>query len=279
LGTSYEFYNYATPNSTFGVHCGDYAAHHLTTGGTINAWVYHNFGTFYGGMVAGNEDENLDSDGYALTIASYAAPDNEPRVAADFADDSTWLHVMGNTHVTEGAWHMATLTWDSNIKLYLDGSIDALSGRTVTPTFTGPTTEFCIGRSPSIWSPYPFCKTDAIPGTGKGKIDEVGLWSRALTSSEITQLYNSGSGLTYSSDIRLKTDIKFIRKSSSGINIYQFRYIKSQNIKGLYEGVIAQELLGTIFEDAVSINPNTGYYQVDYNKVDVEFKLIDKNKK
>jgi hypothetical protein len=30
-----------------------------------------------------------------------------------------------------------------------------------------------------------------------GKIDEVGIWSRALTSSEIGQLYNGGDGLSY----------------------------------------------------------------------------------
>jgi hypothetical protein len=30
-----------------------------------------------------------------------------------------------------------------------------------------------------------------------GRIDEVGIWQRVLTSSERTQLYNSGSGLTY----------------------------------------------------------------------------------
>jgi hypothetical protein len=30
-----------------------------------------------------------------------------------------------------------------------------------------------------------------------GRVDEVGIWSRVLTASERTQLYNSGSGLTY----------------------------------------------------------------------------------
>lgn len=30
-----------------------------------------------------------------------------------------------------------------------------------------------------------------------GKIDEVGIWNRTLTSSEITELYNSGNGITY----------------------------------------------------------------------------------
>jgi len=30
-----------------------------------------------------------------------------------------------------------------------------------------------------------------------GALDEVGYWSRAITSSEVSQLYNGGSGLTY----------------------------------------------------------------------------------
>jgi hypothetical protein len=30
-----------------------------------------------------------------------------------------------------------------------------------------------------------------------GVIDEVGIWKRALSASEITTLYNSGSGTTY----------------------------------------------------------------------------------
>lgn len=30
-----------------------------------------------------------------------------------------------------------------------------------------------------------------------GRVDETGLWSRALTGSEITELYNSGTGTTY----------------------------------------------------------------------------------
>jgi len=30
-----------------------------------------------------------------------------------------------------------------------------------------------------------------------GLIDEVGIWSRALNSTEVSELYNSGSGLAY----------------------------------------------------------------------------------
>jgi hypothetical protein len=31
----------------------------------------------------------------------------------------------------------------------------------------------------------------------KGKIDELGLWDRLLTSNEISTIYNNGNGLSY----------------------------------------------------------------------------------
>jgi hypothetical protein len=72
------------------------------------------------------------------------------------------------------------------------------------------------------------------------------------------------------SDIQYKENLILIGKSNNGLNIYQFNY-KGED--GLYEGVIAQELIGTEFETALSKNEDN-LYLVDYNKIDVEFKKI-----
>lgn len=72
------------------------------------------------------------------------------------------------------------------------------------------------------------------------------------------------------SDIYYKENIKLIGKSKSNINIYQFNY---KGEEGLYQGVIAQELIGTIFEDSLMLDDN-GKYLVDYNKIDVKFKKL-----
>jgi hypothetical protein len=73
------------------------------------------------------------------------------------------------------------------------------------------------------------------------------------------------------SDISYKENINLIGQSPSGINIYTFNYIGED---GLYEGVIAQELIGTKFESTLSLNEE-GKYLVDYSKIDVEFKKIN----
>jgi hypothetical protein len=73
------------------------------------------------------------------------------------------------------------------------------------------------------------------------------------------------------SDSRLKENVVLVNTLENGINIYQFNYIGED---GLYEGVIAQELLDTEFESAVVIKEN-GMYAVDYSKLDLEFKKIN----
>ena len=73
------------------------------------------------------------------------------------------------------------------------------------------------------------------------------------------------------SDRRLKENIILVGTSENGINIYQFNYIGQE---GLFEGVIAQELLNTEFESA-SVIGDDGMYKVDYSKLDVEFKQIN----
>jgi uncharacterized protein YvpB len=86
---------------------------------------------------------------------------------------------------------------------------------------------------------------------------------------------NTGGGDP--SDIRLKTDIKQIGVSKNGITIYEFKYVWDSET--LYQGVMAQELIGTEFENAVIENGveynGKSYYAVDYSLIDVEFKKIN----
>jgi len=71
-----------------------------------------------------------------------------------------------------------------------------------------------------------------------------------------------------SSDKRLKKNINKISESPSGLNIYSFEYKDSKYGKGLFQGVMSDE----IPQEAVSVKD--GYDMVDYSKLDVEFKQI-----
>ena len=72
--------------------------------------------------------------------------------------------------------------------------------------------------------------------------------------------------IKYVSDVQLKEDIKLIGRSPSGLNVYNFKYIGGDET---YQGVMAQEVPW-----AASVADN-GYLQVDYSKVDVDFKKVN----
>jgi len=89
--------------------------------------------------------------------------------------------------LTDTNWHFVAAGWDgSNIKISVDG------GAFVTSPYSGPifgdgTGAFQIG-------------SEAASNTWNGLIDEVGIWiGRALTQTEVGQLYNNGAGLPFSS--------------------------------------------------------------------------------
>jgi hypothetical protein len=74
---------------------------------------------------------------------------------------------------------------------------------------------------------------------------------------------SGGGGMM--SDKRLKHNYHIVGKSKSGINIYQFSYIGSNT---RWEGVMAQDV------PQASFMTNTGFYAVDYSKIDVQFKQV-----
>ena len=81
---------------------------------------------------------------------------------------------------------------------------------------------------------------------------------------------NAVNAVMAMSDIRLKEKIEKAGKSPSGIPIYVFSYIGDNR---RYEGAMAQDLI-SMGIDAVETQ-ESGYYSVDYSKIDVDMKLIN----
>jgi hypothetical protein len=85
------------------------------------------------------------------------------------------------TEPSEGVWHHAVSTYDgANMKVYVDGVLRNTCAATGNISLTGYGVE--IGSFGSTG--YPF----------KGLIDEVRIYNRALTASEVLDLYKAGDG-------------------------------------------------------------------------------------
>lgn len=90
-----------------------------------------------------------------------------------------------STYATGTYYHVfVTIDGSNNGKLYINGITEATFTTTFRPASNG---KFSIGQEWDGASASDFFD---------GMIDEVGVWSRALSSAEIATLYNSGIGLT-----------------------------------------------------------------------------------
>jgi len=93
---------------------------------------------------------------------------------------------------------------------------------------------------------------------------------KAQMAGMASQSTNAANTMMGMSDIRLKEKIQKTGVSPSGIPIYEFNYIGGNS---RYSGAMAQDLL-SMGIDAVSVH-ESGYYQVNYNNIDVDMHQIN----
>jgi hypothetical protein len=122
-------------------------------------------------FVLGTEGDNveiyLDSDGANTTVSA----------------------TIGGTGIENDTWHHIVLTYDAaepdELKLYFNGDFIADWSQFSGYLTNSPAAPLALGIS----------HADTLrEGDFSGLIDEVGLWGRALTPTEIQFLYNDGAG-------------------------------------------------------------------------------------
>ena len=85
----------------------------------------------------------------------------------------------------DNQWHQYTMTYDGSInKIFIDGNL-ASQGN-----FSGNIQSFL---NKFVVGTYTLARFPDLPNSWIGEIDDVGLWNRALTPSEITTLYYADS--------------------------------------------------------------------------------------
>ncbi len=100
--------------------------------------------------------------------------------------NGSWYEAISTSTYNNGTWHhVVGVNSSGTLYLYVDGTQVASAPVTWGTASTG---NFLIGARSSATKDIYF----------SGSIDEVGVWSRALSQQEITDLYNAGTGQTYS---------------------------------------------------------------------------------
>jgi fibronectin type 3 domain-containing protein len=139
---------------------------------TLSTWIKTTDTSTYQFVIAKNLPNGYE--GYDILLSN-----GSPRIEI-LSTLPTYGNLVVGPQVNDGKWHHLVATYgDSTIKMFVDG---ALAG---TLNYTGGmlanTQDLIIGNRVSLDLPF------------HGSIDEVGIWSRALSDTEVKQLYQRGA--------------------------------------------------------------------------------------
>ena len=97
---------------------------------------------------------------------------------------STVGNYDGNTYISDGNWHSMALSYDgSNVNFYVDGIIDLSFNYSI--MLPSAATNVIVGN-------------DNYGNNFNGLIDDIGIWSSAITQQQVSELHNGCSNnLTY----------------------------------------------------------------------------------
>jgi hypothetical protein len=141
----------------------------------LNSTSYNvNFGKFAGGF-------------YGYEIANSGG-----NIRLYMASGSGTLDLTSNCGVTSGNWFHIVLTYDgsktaSGVKFYSNG---------ILKTNNAPATNNLTGSIATTGNLSIGCRTGGSFFVN-GVMDEIGVWDKVLTATEVTELYNSGNGKQY----------------------------------------------------------------------------------
>ena len=133
--------------------------------------------------------------------------------------DNEYIPGTGLT-INDGSWHHIVVTWDysdgetGTAAIYVDGVKATVETSYMAKTVDNSTDKLYLGKAEAVEAQNYF----------DGSLDEVAVWNSALSLSEITAIYNSGSGLTaswnsgdYQSSSNLQTYWRFNEETGTSV--------------------------------------------------------------
>jgi hypothetical protein len=169
-----------------------------------------------------------------VKLRKRANPLNEYQISIRLSDD-TLVNLISTTLAASGTWAFVVGTWDrSSLMIYVNEG-DAEASKTAT-SITATTTEPRVGTRSDGTEPW------------NGIIDEVRIYNRALSATEISNLYNGVSKL-YPKNV---SGIWQVKEGEETINFAGVDYIRSYSFSA-----VQRDSSGNIVSSGGSDDPST----------------------
>ena len=142
------------------------------------------------GYIANKGGHGTDSSGSNMNYGIWMSTSEKVQGGFETSSGTDRMVTSPNSY-NDGQWHHGVVTFDGSIlRLYVDGVQVATLSTSSIPETTGNNHPLKIGANSRI-----------VDDLFSGSIDEVGVWNRALTTTEIANLMNNGgfatNGLVY----------------------------------------------------------------------------------
>jgi len=144
----------------------------LTTGGTISAWIYpRTLGSSNYGRIVDKSTNDGGGNGFSFRLA--------PNDRLRFSVHSGTRESATNS-ITLNSWMYVSVSWtmNGNTTFYINGEVSGPAGATGDSSMISTTNPLRIGR-----------RSNATDYGFNGLIDDVRIYSRALTAYEVQTLY------------------------------------------------------------------------------------------
>jgi len=201
---------------------------------------------------------NLDGNGYAGTLMVLYKPSNGQWVARAGNGTSSNSDVLTHTYtLTQSTWYHVCFTRDDSTnvtKFYINGSLQDTETVSVSSSYPSNATGVIGDLNYSAGSNYNWL----------GKIDQVRIFNKSLSSSEVTQLYNETVSTINTLQVLGDTSCVAAYPLGAGAGDLSNTYPGTpSNVTFNNPGHLTRNTSGTI-ESTVSANQDAGFSIVKY---------------
>jgi hypothetical protein len=201
---------------------------------TIECWANPVAGDTFGDVV-GERGTSLDSPATGVSAGTCIQWEHNPAQFSFYAGNGTGqTEVREADTITPGGWHHVVLTCDANTNftLYVDGVSEASRTLPYVPSLWNPLT---IGAGFWDWT-----RADSPFRGYSGGVDEVAVYTNAISSTQVSAHYSAASSGNYNQTILADKPLLYYRMDSAYTNSSSQLYPEAVNygsslVNGVYQ--------------------------------------------